>query len=109
MVLRVQGSGCYWAFESGFFWSRVSSLGLKGGTVPKAQISQAEVRLQVHPPSLPRNLENYMSYCLNSLNGAIWGIIQGTIIGVIKGDTRATCVAVLIASCWVQGLVVLQV
>ena len=30
MVLRVQGSGCYWAFESGFFWSRVSSLGLKG-------------------------------------------------------------------------------
>ena len=29
-----------------------------------------------------------MSYSLNSLKGVIWGIIWGTTIGVIKGDTR---------------------
>ena len=30
-----------------------------------------------------------MSYNLNSLEGVIWGIIYGTAIGVIKGDTRS--------------------
>ena len=30
-----------------------------------------------------------MSYSLNSLKGVIWGIILGTTIGVIKGDTRS--------------------
>ena len=30
-----------------------------------------------------------MSYNLNSLKGVIWGIIYGTTIGVIKGDTRS--------------------
>ena len=30
-----------------------------------------------------------MSYSLNSFKGEIWGIIQGTTIGVIKGDTRS--------------------
>ena len=30
---------------------------------------------------------NEMSYSLNSLKGVMWGIIWGTIILVIKGDT----------------------
>ena len=30
-----------------------------------------------------------MSYSLNSLKGVIWGIIYGTTIGVIRGDTRS--------------------
>ena len=30
-----------------------------------------------------------MTYTLNSLKGVIQGIIQGTTIGVIKGDTRS--------------------
>ena len=30
-----------------------------------------------------------MSHNLNSLKGVIWGIIYGTTIGVIKGDTRS--------------------
>ena len=30
-----------------------------------------------------------MSYSLNSLKGVIYGILWGTIIGVIKGDTRS--------------------
>ena len=30
-----------------------------------------------------------MSYSLNPLKGVIWGIILGTTIGVIKGDTRS--------------------
>ena len=30
-----------------------------------------------------------MSYSLNSLKGAILGIIQGTTIGLTKGDTRS--------------------
>ena len=30
-----------------------------------------------------------MSYSLNSLKGDIWGIMSGSIIGVIKGDTRS--------------------
>ena len=30
-----------------------------------------------------------MSHSLNSLKGVIWGIIYGTTIGVIKGDTRS--------------------
>ena len=31
-----------------------------------------------------------MNYSLNSLKGGrIWGIIQGTTIGVIKGNTRS--------------------
>ena len=30
----------------------------------------------------------HMSYSLNSLKGVISGIIQGTTIGFIKGDTR---------------------
>ena len=29
-----------------------------------------------------------MSYSPNSLGGVIWGILQGSIVGVIKGDTR---------------------
>ena len=31
----------------------------------------------------------HMSYSPNSLKGVIWGIIYGTTIGVIKGDTRS--------------------
>ena len=31
----------------------------------------------------------YMSHNLNSLKGVIWGIIYGTTIGLIKGDTRS--------------------
>ena len=31
----------------------------------------------------------HMSYSLNSLKGDIYGIIQGTTIGLIKGDTRS--------------------
>ena len=31
----------------------------------------------------------YMYYSLNSLKGVIWGIISGTTIGDIKGDTRS--------------------
>ena len=30
-----------------------------------------------------------MSYSLNSLKGVTEGIIQGTIMGIIKGDTRS--------------------
>ena len=30
-----------------------------------------------------------MSYILNSLTGAIWGILGGTTIGGTKGDTRS--------------------
>ena len=30
-----------------------------------------------------------MSYSLNSLKGAIWGVILGTTIGLIEGDTRS--------------------
>ena len=30
-----------------------------------------------------------MSYSLNSLKGVIQGILYGTIIGVIQGDTRS--------------------
>ena len=30
-----------------------------------------------------------MSYSLNSLRGAIWGIIEESITGVIKGDIRS--------------------
>ena len=30
-----------------------------------------------------------MSYSLNSLKGVIYGIIYGTTIGLIKGDTRS--------------------
>ena len=30
-----------------------------------------------------------MSYSLNSLKGVIWGIILGTTLGLIKGDTRS--------------------
>ena len=30
-----------------------------------------------------------MSSSLNSLKGVIWGIIYGTTIGLIKGDTRS--------------------
>ena len=30
-----------------------------------------------------------MSYSLNSLGKVIWGIIYGTTIGVMKGDTRS--------------------
>ena len=37
--------------------------------------------------SSPKTL--YMSYNLNSLKGVIWGIIYGTTIGIIKGDTRS--------------------
>ena len=33
--------------------------------------------------------ERHMSYSLNSLKGGIYGIIQGTTIGVNKGDTRS--------------------
>ena len=32
---------------------------------------------------------SYMSYSLNSLKGVVWGIISGTTIGDIKGDTRS--------------------
>ena len=31
----------------------------------------------------------YMSYGLNFLKGAIWGILLGTVIGSVKGDTRS--------------------
>ena len=30
-----------------------------------------------------------MSHCLNSLKGGTEGIISGTTIGVVKGDTRS--------------------
>ena len=30
-----------------------------------------------------------MHHNLHPLKGAIWGIIQGTIVGLIKGDTRS--------------------
>ena len=38
-----------------------------------------------HPPFKGLN----MSHSLNSLKGVIWGIIEGSTIGVIKGDTRS--------------------
>ena len=31
----------------------------------------------------------HMSYSLNSLKGDIWGILWGTTIGAIRGDTRS--------------------
>ena len=31
----------------------------------------------------------HISYSLNSFKGVIWGIIQGTTIGFINGDTRS--------------------
>ena len=30
-----------------------------------------------------------MSYSLNPLKGVLWGIIHGSVIGLIKGDTRS--------------------
>ena len=33
--------------------------------------------------------EVYLGYSLNSFKGIIWGIIWGTTIGLIKGDTRS--------------------
>ena len=34
--------------------------------------------------------QNYMSYGLNSLKGGLYkGIVWGTTVGVIKGDTRS--------------------
>ena len=30
-----------------------------------------------------------MSYSLGSLKGVIWGILYGSIIGVLKGDSRS--------------------
>ena len=43
-------------------------------------------------PELARSLWHVIdhpSYSLNSLKGIIYGIIEGTTIGVIKGDTRS--------------------
>ena len=34
-------------------------------------------------------IKDYMSYSLNSAKGVISGILQGSIIGVIEGDTRS--------------------
>ena len=45
-------------------------------------------RQSLHPRPYT-NHRTHMSYSLNSLRGVIWGIIYGTTIGVIKGDTRS--------------------
>ena len=36
-----------------------------------------------------KQLHYHMSYSLDSFNGVVWGILQGSIIGVIKGDVRS--------------------
>ena len=51
-------------------------------------------------PRAPSMRVQYMSYNLNSLKGDYTGIVQGTTIGVIKGDTRS-----LDYSSYVQPLV----
>ena len=57
-------------------------------------------------------LETHMSYSLNSLKGVIFGIIQGTSLGVITGDARSLdyssyvcqcCVPVACCLCWHQS------
>ena len=45
-----------------------------------------------------------MSCSLNSLKGVIWGIILGTTIGLIKGDTRSLDYS----SCRSQGPYILE-
>ena len=40
-------------------------------------------------PGMHKFFQSDMSYNLNSLKGLIWGIVYGTITGLIKGDTRS--------------------
>ena len=44
------------------------------------------------------NLKPKMSYSLNSSKGVIWGIVYGTTIGVIQGDTRSLDYAQIVVS-----------